>query len=78
MSHLVLLTLEPWLSNLVSRKVSLGRLIIPHNGHWCSKLLLVKSIHLVRNAHEEVLQFLNIKPARDPEGGAGVALKTFR
>ena len=32
----------PWLSN-ISRKVSLESSKVPHNGHWCSELLLVKS-----------------------------------
>ena len=48
---------------------------IPHNGHWCSKLPLVESVHLVRNAHEEGPQFLNIKSAGVPQ--LGVASKSL-
>ena len=60
--------LEPWLSNPVFRKVSLGRLKVPYNGLWCSTLRLIKSVHLVRNAHEEGWPVLNIKLDRVPEG----------
>ena len=35
----------------------------PHNGHQYSKLLLVRLVHLVKNAQEEGLWFLNTKAA---------------
>lgn len=43
---------------LVIRKVILGSSKVPNNVLECSKLLLVKSVHLVRNAHEEGPCFL--------------------
>lgn len=41
-----------------------------HNGHQYSKLLLVKSVHRIRNEPEERLCFLNIRLAGIPGGRA--------
>lgn len=49
------LILELQSSNLVVKKAGKGRLKVPHNGSWRSKLSLDKLVHLVKNAHEEGL-----------------------
>lgn len=53
---------------------SLGLAKIPLNDHWYSKLLLIESVHLAKNVHEERPQFLNIKSPGAPVGGT---LKVF-
>ena len=60
--------------NLVLSKFGIS--IVLHNDHSCSKLPLVRLVHLLRNVHEEGLQFLNIKSARVLVGKG--ALKVFR
>lgn len=37
---------------------------VPSSGPWYSKLPLVTLVHLIRNAHEGELQFLDIKLAK--------------
>ena len=52
------------MSNLVLRKLCLRISKVPSSGHWYSKLPLVRLVHLIKNAHEEKLQFLDIKLAK--------------
>lgn len=52
------------MSNLVLRKLCLRISNVPSSGHWYSKLPLVRLVHLIKNAHEEELQVLDIKLAK--------------
>ena len=46
------------------KEIKFGDYKIPRNDQWYSKLHLVRVDHLIRNAHKEELQFLDIKLAK--------------
>ena len=51
------------------KEIKFGDFTVPHNEHWYYKLPLVRSVHLVRNVHEEGPQVFKHKI-----GGGGLKI----